>query len=225
MPFPCLHYTGNRRFWTKARVAEALTRIAAEIEGPLPCNDRAYLALKKGRLDWPSVGRVLGYFGGLAPAWIAVGAGRDRLTLRFTPWIPEDVQYLLTYAGVKTLAQIAQEFGRTYSSVRGKLNKEIGVKARHNQGYLSAAELSKQYRSPYHRVRDLLAAGTIPGEFDETRNCWRVDLADLTPDMEALLKAPKTRSYRTTPPDLGDYYHRYGIHRTTASGPVKALAV
>lgn len=52
-----------------------------------------------------------------------------------------------------------------------------------------------------------------------------VDIMDLTPEAKALLSAPKSHSYKTCPPDLGDYYHRYGIRRTLIDGGIVRLEV
>jgi len=49
------------------------------------------------------------------------------------------------------------------------------------------------------------------------RNRWCVDPADLKP-VEALLRAPKTHSYTQSPPDVGDYYERYGLRRSVRNG-------
>ena len=211
MPFP--NFIGShRRFWVKERVLSALQQAAAEIEGPLPCLDSAYNRIKKGRLDWPTSHQILEYFGAMSRGWLAAGAGKNRITLHNVPWIQEEDSYLLEYAGIKTLAAIGEHLGRSYGAVRGRL-RHFKVRSRENQGFLSAAELSKEYRCPYHRVRTALQEGIIPGRYDRVRNRWEVDKARLTPAAKALLTAPKLRSYKNSPTDLGDYYSRYGIIR------------
>jgi len=211
---------GNRRYWTREAVLEGLRRAASEIAGPLPCGDAAYTHLKKGHMDWPPASRVLGYFHGMARAWLAVGVEPSRVTLRNLDWTEAEVTYLLEHSGDRTLKAIGRVLHRSASAVRSKLgSKGLGLKARTNQGFLSAAEIAKEYRCPYHRVRSLLAAGTMKGRYDKRRNCWRVDPAELRrPAVEAFLRAPKTRSYRTVPPDVGDYYERYGLKRTLRDG-------
>ncbi|MFX1537496.1 MAG: hypothetical protein ACFFDI_25085 [Promethearchaeota archaeon] len=42
MPFPCIEYCGNRRYWTRERVLEGLKAAAREINGNLPCLDREW---------------------------------------------------------------------------------------------------------------------------------------------------------------------------------------
>jgi hypothetical protein len=210
---------GNRRYWTRGRVLEGLRRAAAEIAGPLPCRDATYSRLKKGRMDWPPASRVLEYFHSMARAWLAAGVEPSRVSLKNLDWTQAEVAFLLEQAGAMTLKAIARVLCRPYSAVRSKLGSNgLGLKARTNQGYLSAAEIAKEYRCPYHRVRDLLAAGTLRGRYDRCRNCWRVDPADIVPAVEAVLRVPKTRSYRSVPPDVGNYYERYGLKRTLRGG-------
>ncbi len=222
MPFP--NFIGRKRFWTKERVLSALQQAAAEIEGPLPCLDRAYSRIKKGRLEWPTARRVLEYFGSMARGWMAAGAGMERVSLHNVPWVLGEDSYLLEYAGTKTLALIGAELGRSYQAVRARLNQYFKVSARANQGFLSAAELSKEYGCPYHRVRTALQEGVIPGCYDRVRNRWEIDEAKLTPAAEALLRSPKLHSYRNSPPDLGDYYSRYGLIRKQIEGKVVTLS-
>lgn len=212
---------GNKRYWTRERVVEGLRRAAAEIRGPLPCGDSAYNRLKKGRMDWPPASRVLGYFHAMARGWLAAGARPSRVSLHNQDWTASEVEYLLEHAGTKTLKAIGRALHRPPSAVRSKLgSKGLRLKARTIQGYLSAAEIAKEYRCPYHRVRDLLISGRLKGRYDRVRNCWRVDSVDLTADVQSLLRAPKTQSYKAVPPDMGDYYERYGIRRALRAGRV-----
>lgn len=205
---------GNHRYWTRQRVLTALQIAAAEIECPLPCSDRRWNVIKRGRSDWPPATRVLDYFGAMARAWLAAGADRMRITLHNIGWTAEEDAYLLEHAGFDTLKSIAAALGRTYQAVRVRIgSKGFGITARANQGFLSAAEIAREYRAPYHRVRELLSAGTIRGWYDKRRNAWRVDPARLTKTIVSLLTAPK-RTYKSCPPDVGDYYRRYGIRRS-----------
>lgn len=176
-------------------------------------------------MDWPPASRVLGYFHGMARAWLAAGVEPSRVSLRNLDWTEAEVTYLLEHAGVKTLKEIGRSLHRSESSVRSKLgSKGLGLKARTNQGYLSAAEIAKEYRCPYHRVRSLLAAGTMKGWYDKRRNCRRVDPAEFRrPAVEAFLRAPKTRTYKTVSPDMGDYYERYDLKRTLRDGRLVRL--
>ena len=221
MPFPNFH--GRKRWWTRDRVLIALAQAMDEIQGPLPCVDRNWSHMKKGRLDWPTSSKVLEYFGSMARAWLAAGAPRERVTLRNLDWLSQEDEYLLEHAGIKTLRDIARDLLRSYQSVRCRLAKNLGITARANQGFLSAAELAREYQCPYHRVRCALRAGPIKGHFDKVRNRWQVDLKELTAEGEAILKTPKLHSYKRTPPDLGNYYERYGLKRTVIEGIVTVV--
>lgn len=218
MPFP--NYIGTKRLWTRERVLAGLVRAAAVIDGPLPCCDASYNRIKKGRLDWPTSHRVLEFFGAMARGWLAAGVPRERVCLINLDWTSEEDSYLKEHAGDKTLAEIAADLRRSCAAVRTRLNKNLGITARGNQGFFSAAELAKEYGCPYHRVRTALLEGKIPGRFDSARNCWQVDLRSLKPEEEAILKAPKLHSYKNSPPDLGDYYKRYGLRRKLIEGRV-----
>ena len=221
MPFP--NWIGRKRLWTRERVVAALAAAATEIKGPLPCRDALYSKVKKGRLDWPTASRVLFYFHSMARGWLVAGASRHRISLKNIDWTPEEDGYLLDEAGILTLEYIAAKLRRSYPAVRDRLNKKYGIESRHNQGYLSAAELSKEYGCPYHRVRTALVEGRIPGRYDEVRNRWQVDPGNLTPAAEAILKAPKLHSYKNSQTDLGDYYQRYGLRRTMVDGRVMVV--
>ncbi len=211
MAFP--NWIGShRRLWTREHVVERLAQAAKELPGPLPCCDADYNRLKKGHLDWPTSHRILEYFGSMAHAWLAAGVNKKRVSLSNLAWTREEKAYLLDHAGIDTLEEIAQYLRRSRGAVRRRLH-EIGIKARDNQGFLSAAQLSKEYRCPYHRIRTALAAGQILGVYDPVRNRWNVAIDQLTPEALALLRQPKLHSYKTRQTDLGDYYERYGIRR------------
>lgn len=220
MPFP--NWIGKKRLWTKERVLASLAAAASEIEGPLPCLDASYSRIKKGRLDWPPASRVLGYFGAMARGWMAAGAPMDRISLHNVPWTEEEREYLLNHAGRYTLNRIARRLSRSYGSVRGQLRK-IGVSSRHNQGFMSAAEISKEFDSPCHRVRNLLRAGRIKGRYDRKRNRWEVDPIAITPEVIILLTAPK-KTHKTWPTDRGDYYSRYALRRRLIEGKMAVVS-
>jgi len=195
---------------------------AGEIEGPLPCLDASYSRIKKGHLDWPPATRVLEYFGAMARGWLVAGEPLSRVSFHNVPWTEEERTYLLEYAGNHTLKRIAQKLGRSYGAVRGQLRiKKIA--SRHNQGYLSAATLAKEYNCSCHRIRQALAEGKIKGRYDRLRNRWQIDLIDLTPEAKEILTRPK-RTHKTYPTDLGDYYTRYGLSRRVIDGRVMAVA-
>jgi len=210
MPFP--NYIGRKRYWTRGRVLEALRAAAGEIRGPLPCHDRDYNIIKKGRLDWPTSHRVLEYYGSLARAWLAAGAPMKRIRIHNINWLPEETAYLLDFSGVKTLAGIAKHLGRTYGAVRKRLYS-LNIRARDNEGYMSAAQISTELPCSCSRLRRFLAAGLIPGAtLDRERNRWKIDPGLLTPELIQRLTTER-RTHKTWPLDVGDYYARYGIRR------------
>ena len=221
MPFP--NYIGKKRLWTKELVDIRLKEAAAEIWGKLPCSDEAWNRIKKGRLDWPPASWILKYYGSISRAWLAVGARPRRVTLRNVAWTLKEEEYLLLRAGNMMLVDIARNLRRSYQAVRSRLNKNLGLRARDNQGYLSAAELAKEYNCPYHRVRDALKGDVIKGRYDKKRNRWHVDMAELTARALLVLTAPKEHSYKSYPPDVGDYYKRYGLKRTMVHGRIERV--
>lgn len=157
----------------------------------------------------------------MARAWLDTGAPRRRVSLRNVDWTPEEDDYLKDKAGSYLLRGIAKRLGRTYPAVRKRLQK-FGIEARHNQGYLSAAELSKYFDCPCHRVRRALNDGLIQGRFDAKRSRWKVDLKKLSPVAREILTRPK-RTWKTRPTDHGDYEHRYGIVRKVIDGRVRRV--
>jgi len=204
-------------------VLAGLAAAAVEIGGSLPCLDASYSQIKKGRLDWPPAHRVLEYFGAISRGWLAVGEPMSRISLHNVPWTEEEREYLLNYAGRYTLERIARRLGRSYGAVRGQL-RIAKVKSRHNQGFLSAADIAKEFDSPCHRVRNMLSAGRIKGRYDRKRNRWEVDPVAITPEVIMLLTAPKI-THKTWPTDKGDYYLRYGLCRRIIEGRVTVVCV
>ncbi len=172
MAFP--NWIGShKRLWTREHVMEQLAQAAKELPGPLPCCDSTYNRLKKGRLDWPTSHRILEYFGSMAHAWLAAGVDKKRVRMHNLTWSEKEKAYLLDHAGIDTLETIASHLRRSRGAVRRHLH-EIGICARDNHGFLSAAQLSKECHCPYHRVRTALAAGQIRGHYDPVRNRWNV---------------------------------------------------
>lgn len=221
MPFP--NWIGKKRLWTKEKVIVGLSAAARELEGPLPCLDASYSRIKKGRLDWPPAKRVLEYFGAISRGWLAVGEPMTRVSLHNVPWTEDEKEFLLNHAGRYTLERIARRLGRTYGAMRGQL-RIMRVTSRHNQGFLSAAEIAREFDSPYHRVRNMLRAGRVRGRYDKKRNRWEVDPIDITPEVIILLTAPKI-THKTWPTDKGDYYSRYGLCRRIIADRVIVVCV
>lgn len=210
------------RYWTPERVIQGLKEAMSSIKGPLPCSDNAYNKIKKGRFDWPSTIRIYEYHHSMARAWLAAGAPRSRVSLKNIKWSPQEDAYLLDKAGIEKLGTIAKKLCRSYGSVKFRLNKNHHVSARENQGFLSAAGISKIYNCPCHRVRNALKNGLINGTFDPVRNMWKVDLADIRVEAEEILKAPK-RTHKKYTTDLGDYYRRHNLKRIMIDGKLKRI--
>jgi hypothetical protein len=133
-------------------------------------------------------------------------------------WTEDEVEYLLTWAGKKKLTIIAGYLRRSYGSVRRKLYS-LETKARDNQGFLSAAEISKEYNCSYDRVLRLLSAGRIPGIRSRIRNEWLIDPGDIDDKILEILNKPKI-TYRDTPLDCADYDRRHGLIRKNINGKV-----
>lgn len=219
MPFP--NWQGRKRLWTEEKVISALAEAIKQTKGPLPCRDDLYNKIKKGKLDWPPSARILKYFHSMARAWLAAGAPRRRVRLFNIDWTEEEKEYLLEHAGTYTLKRIARDLIRTYGAVRGEL-RSVGIASRHNQGFMSAAEIAKEYDCPYHRVCHMLSARILRGRYDRKRNRWRVDPGTISAKIETLLRAPKV-THKSSVTDRGDYYQRYGISRCRIGGKVVAV--
>jgi len=215
MPFA--NYHGRTKWWTRERVDAALKAAMKEIRGALPCSDRSWNAFKKGRLEYPPAVRILEYHHSLARAWLATGALKRRVLLGNNDWLPGEDAFLLDHAGSKTIQEMATSLCRTYQAARRRLEVELGVTARANQGYVSAAELAKEFRCPYHRIKTAMAAGLIKGFYDEKRHRWQVDLGDLGPKELAFLKEPR-KTHKNEPLDVGDYDRRNNLRRKMVDG-------
>lgn len=223
MTYPNNH--GNHRYWTEERVLAALIKAAGQIHGQLPCVDAEYNRYKKGEYDWPSSLRILEYFHSMARAWLAAGADPRRISLNNIEWIAEEDAYLLDNAGRLLLRDIAVDLHRSYQACRSRL-KGHGIKARNNQGYLSAAELAREYNCSCHRIRLALKNKKIKGKFDRRRNSWKIDPMDIMTSIAAqeILNRPK-KTWKSTPPDRGDYYRRYGLKRILVEGKLVRVPV
>ena len=221
MPFP--NWIGRKRLWTKEKVIAGLVAAAGEIEGPLPCLDASYSRIKKGHLDWPVATRVLEYFGAMARGWLAAGEPMTRISLHNVPWTEDEREFLFRHAGNYTLKRIARRLGRSYGAVRGQL-RIARITSRQNQGFMSAAEIAKEFDSPYSRVCRMLKTGKIKGRYDRSRNRWEVDPVAITPDVVILLLRPKG-THKSWPTDRGDYYSRYGLRRKIIEGRLVTVCV
>ncbi len=202
------------RKWDQASVLFGLMQAARIIKGKLPCSDRAWNDIRKERqrrLEWPPANEVLRHYRSMARAWLAAGVSTRRISLKNIDWTEDELAYVLDNAGKYTLRQIARKLGRTAGAVRRKLYDK-NLRARDNLGYLSAAQLAKDYQCPYHRVRDLLARGEIKAQYDPVRHEWNIPSEAVTDTVKEKLRAPK-RTHKTWETDTGNYRPRYGIRR------------
>jgi len=214
---------GAHLFWNEQRVLGALREVAEELE-ILPTSDDLYNPLKKGRFEWPPACYIYRYFKTFPNAWAAAGVNKSRIDKAHAKWTEQEDEYLLEHAGNIKLKAIAKRLGRSYGSVRGRLRWHNHLKARHNQGYLSAAELAKYFGCPYQRVRKLLSAGSIKGFRSKVRNEWQVDLADIDDEARAILIRCKI-THKQSPTDVGDYDIRHRLCRRKIDGRTQRVPV
>lgn len=214
---------GAYLFWTEQRTLEALKEVTKQLE-ILPTSDDLYNSLKKGRFEWPPACYIYRYFKTFPNAWLIAGVDKSRIDKAHAKWTEEEDEYLLDHAGNVKLEAIAKRLGRSYGSVRGRLRWHNHLKARHNQGYLSAAELAKYFGCSYHRVRRLLLGGLIKGFRSKIRNEWQIDLADIDDETRARLSRPKI-THKRSPVDIGDYDIRHGLCRRNIDGRTQRVPV
>lgn len=201
--------TGNRRYWTRDRIIEGLRLFVERHAGRMPTSDSAYNELKRGREQFPPASRVLEQFGSMARGFLAAGVTPSRVSMHNIDWTVEEDGFLLDNAGRLSLKSIARRLNRSYGSVRARLNRTHGKRARDVQCYLSAAQVAARFHVSYHRVQAFCRDGRLPA--NKRLGNWRIDLRDCEKNAELL--APKRHSYKSHPTDVGDYYRRYGIRR------------
>lgn len=214
---------GAHLFWTEQRTREALKEVAKELK-ILPTSDDLYNTLKKGRFDWPPASYIYRYFQTFPNAWAAAGVGKSRIDKAHAKWTEKEDEYLLDHAGNIKLETIARTLGRSYGSIRGRLRWHNHLRARHNQGYLSAAELAKYFNCSYHRVRRLLLDGSIKGFRSKIRTEWQVDLVDIDDEARSILSLAKI-THKQGPVDVGDYEVRHGLCRRQINGKTQRVPV
>lgn len=216
-------YGRIEKYWTDERVQEGLRDFASKHKGQLPNSDHLYSDLKKGHMEWPTSAAVLEQFGTMADAWAGIGVPKSRFNRGWVPWTQEDDDYLLERAGEVTLKIIAKQLGRSWPACKRRLYDLGAGRARDVAGYLSAMQVAKEYNCPLSRVKKLIASGELPAHRVQGGHYWRIDPEDCE-KLRAVLSAPKTRSYRTTPPSHGDYDRRYGLRRVRVNGRIVRVA-
>lgn len=206
------------KYWTEERIRDGLRDFVRTHRGALPRSDHEYSRLKKGRLEWPIAANVLGIFGTFPDAWAAVGAPKSRYTRRRVPWTQDEDDYLLGHAGEQTLKVVGARMGRSWAACKRRLYNLDAGGARDVPGYLSAAQVAKEYNCPLTRVRGLIARGELKAHRVKGGRYWRIDPSDVEAIAEKL-KQPK-RTYTGVHPDVGDYERRYGLRRVRINGRI-----
>lgn len=215
----------GKPYWTRERTLAGLQDFAQKHRGLLPTSDHTYNSLKKGHMEWPTSQSILAYFGSMARAWEAAGISRRRFNMGYAEWSDEENDYLLEHAGEETLKIIGAHLGRSWSACKRRLYDLKAGRARDVPGYLSAMQVAREYHCPLSRVHTLIATGELPAFKVKGGHYWRVNPIDIKGDLERKLRAPKRRSYKTSPPDVGDYYQRYNIRRLMVGGVVTRVTV
>lgn len=202
---------------TREQVVDALRSYARRHPGPLPRMSDTYNTVKKGDPTIPPSARILDHFDCMAHAWIeGAGVHRSRVGTYGCPWTREEETFLTEHAGNMTLKDIGARLNRSWPACKRRLY-DMGVgRARDQQGFMSAAQVAKEYDAPYHRVAALIANGTLKAHHPAgKRNIWAIDPTDamaIADQLRALKQTHKTENgYRT---DHGDYRSHYGISRT-----------
>ena len=103
----------------------------------------------------------------------------------------------------------SSRLGRTPEAIRMRL-RVLGQR-RATDGMMTACEVARLYRCPRYRVENLVRIGTLPSQSIAGSRYYRIDPADCE-RIKAQLTAPK-RTYKDTPPDMGDWRQRYGYSR------------
>lgn len=214
---------GPKLYWTRERVITGLQSFAHSNPGPLPCGSDEYNQLKVGHSEWPTAQKVLEYFGSMPGGWEAAGVSRRRYHRSWVEWSQDDDDFLLTYAGTRTLKLIARDLNRTWAACKRRLYDLGAGPARDVSGHLSASQVAKEYNTSLHRVTDLIKRGELKATKVRGGHYWRVDPIDAEAIVDKLY-APK-KTYKSIPPDVGDYERRYGLRRMVVNGRMERVAV
>ena len=199
----------RRRVWTQEAALEALRRFVDLHPGKLPCSDNAYRAVRAGNHEYPGACVVLRFWGSIGRAFLAAGAAPRRVSLRNVEWTADEDSLLLELSGLAPMTRVAKRLGRSAPACRNRLNRIHGLYARDAQGYMTAADVAREYNCPHSRVTTLIERGVLPATFCDFDTRWQIDPEDAL-RLKDVLSAPK-RTHKGYPPEMGDYRHRYGI--------------
>lgn len=163
LPLPLFAETAGGP-WTRERCLAALAAYAGlPLPGPLPVGpayEAARLAGRTGPL--PEAAVLVREFGSVERAWLAVLARKrwHRVPLLRDAWRPEEDERLLERAGFVPLARLAWELHRPPEAVRRRL-RELGADRQDLTGYLSPAEVAREYGCRPEDVLALIREGAL----------------------------------------------------------------
>jgi hypothetical protein len=92
------------------------------------------------------------------------------------PWTEADDEVLMSLAGQVRIRLVAERLGRSYRACLRRLS-DLGVRVGDAQGYLSAADASREYDVPIWRVQRWAQAGRLRAR--RGPHTWLIDVADL----------------------------------------------
>jgi hypothetical protein len=171
------HARRRPRWWTRARVLEALRRFHART-GTAPTSSEAWQAVTRrggtapGR-RYPSFPSVLSHFATFREAWRAAGVRVDR---DHEAWSALEDWYLREAAGRVPRVEIARDLDRTPMAVKSRLI-ELGWHSYRLHGW-SLHRIGRATGLSYPLLRDgYVGKGRIP--FERGSKCFFLDPADL----------------------------------------------
>ena len=124
-----------------------------------------------------------------------------------------ELDYIDNNAGHTLYKVIGKRLGRSQGGIKNVIPRH-GLTNDH--GYLTIVEIVREYHTFTYRVRKLLAEGRIQGR-RRGRGEWIISPDEITPEIEAYLRAPKQR-WRTSEWKDPDYNKKYGMTQYLCDG-------
>ena len=127
------------------------------------------------------------------------------------PWTQEEDDALLGSLGVGRERSVTI----SHRSMRACYDRlwQLGEgRVTEQDGKLSARQVSQLYQCPDSRVERLIRTNVLTAH-KGAGGRWRIDPSDAE-SLAPLLTAPK-RTWKASPPDMGDYWQRYGLERVS----------
>jgi len=201
------------KYWTEKRVLRGMRKLYGEL-GVVP-NDRAYLVLKKGRLNLPPAMEIrrFGGNGGRGSvcwklAWEKAGFAVPQRR-SWATWSEEEDRFLLENAGRLTLKQIAVEMGRSWHACKRRCY-DLAVWAREARGWYTGQRLAQELNVSLARIYGAIHSGRLRAERPPGRPYWQIDPASVEENRD-WLTAPK-KTHTSTPPRTTDWYQTNGVN-------------